>query len=153
MKKSFLLSLAFVLAMVMGTFTMNAQSTVKWTSSVKMTSKNEGVITLVANIENGWHLYGFNQNPDGPVSTTVTISAPKGVKFTDKLSYSPAPISMQDDMFGCDVTYWENKVTFTRHFKLSKVKEPKVTFSINYMTCNDSNCQPPKTDEIQVVLK
>lgn len=153
MKKSFLLSLALMLAMVMGTFAMNAQSAVKWTSSVKMTSANEGIITIVANIDEGWHMYGFNQSPDGPVSTSVSVTAPKGVKFTDKLGYTPAPKSVQDDMFGCEVTYWENKVTFSRHFKLSKVKEPKVTFSINYMVCNDTNCQPPMTEDIQLVLK
>lgn len=153
MKKSFLLSLALMLYMVIGTFAMSAQSAVKWTSTVKMTSQNMGVVTIVANIDKGWHMYGFNQSPDGPVSTTVSITAPKGVKFTDKLSYSPAPLSVKDDMFGCDVTYWENSVTFTRHFKLSKVKEPKVTFSFNYMVCNDSNCQPPTTEEVHVILK
>lgn len=155
MKKSFLLSAALFVVMVLSSLSVCAQDAVKWSSSVKMNSKTEGVITIVGTIEKGWHVYGFNQNPDGPVSTEVKVSAPSSVKFKGTLKYAPKPVSVMDDMFGINVTYWENKVTFTRKFKLDKVEKtaPVATFSITYMACNDSNCQPPKTEDIKVTLK
>lgn len=155
MKKSFLLSAALFVVMVLSSISVCAQDAVKWSASVKMNSKTEGVITVVGNIEKGWHVYGFNQNPDGPVSTEVKMASPANVKFKDKLRYSPKLVSVMDDMFGINVTYWENKVTFTRKFKITKVEKnaPVVTFSITYMACNDSNCQPPKTEDIKVTLQ
>ncbi len=155
MKKSFLLSAALFVVMVLTSFSVCAQDAVKWSASVKMNSKTEGTITITGNIEKGWHVYGFNQNPDGPVSTEVKISAPTSVKFKDKLTFAPKPVSVMDDMFGVNVDYWENKVTFSRKFKINKgVKTaPVVTFSITYMACNDSNCQPPKTEDIKVTLQ
>lgn len=148
-----MLKAMLMIMMLAGALSMSAQSPVKWTSSVKMTAKSEGIVAITGTIEKGWHVYGFNQNGDGPISTTVTVSSPKGVKFTEALKYSPNPVSVDDEMFGCKVTYWEDKVTFTRKFKLNKVKEPKVSFDIYYMACNDSNCQPPTTETLTVTLK
>ncbi len=155
MKKSFLLSTILFMVMVLSSFAVCAQNAVKWSASVKMNSKTEGVITIVGNIEKGWHVYGFNQDPDGPVSTEIKRSAPASVKFNGAPKYAPKLISNMDDMFGIKVTYWENKVTFTQKFKLDKglKSAPVATFSITYMACNDESCQPPKTEDIKVTLQ
>lgn len=155
MKKSLLFSAALFLVMVLLSVSVCAQNAVKWSASVKMNSKTEGVITLVGNIEKGWHVYGFNQDPDGPVSTEIKRSAPSSVKFNGSPKYSPKLISTMDDMFGVKVTYWENKVTFTQKFKIDKglKSAPVATFSITYMACNDESCQPPKTEDIKVTLQ
>lgn len=154
MKKTFLLSAVLTLVMLVSAFTVSAQSAVKWTSSVEMTSKTDGIITITGTIDKGFHVYGFNQSPDGPQSTSVAMSTPKSIEYTSNLNYSK-PVSTMDDMFGCEVTYWENKVTLTRRFKITdkKAKSILVNCDVTFMACNDTSCQPPRTEAITVKIK
>ena len=46
-------------------------------ASVDMTSETEGVITINAKIENGWHIYGLAPLPEG------VIGKPTDVKIGD----------------------------------------------------------------------
>lgn len=153
MKKSFLLTATVLIIMLMSALTMTAQNPVKWTASATMTSATEGKIVITGQIEKGWHVYGFNQSPDGPQSTSMSMSRPAGLTFTGKLSYSPKLISVMDEVFGVQVTYWENSVTFTRKFNITPGTKGKVGVDITYMACNDSSCMPPKTESLTVEIK
>lgn len=128
-----------------------AQSTVTWTVSTKMTSDTEGTLTVTGTIQPGWHIYGLSLPEGGPTPTKVSFTR-KGVEFTSDLRVSPAPISQHDAMFDLELTFWENKVVFTRNFKITHPKDASLQVQINYMCCNDEQCRPPKTDKINIPL-
>ena len=58
--------------------TLNAQvvNPVKWSQKIEMTSRDEGVMTFTANIENHWHIYGLDL-PDGLVRVPQSSTSRK----------------------------------------------------------------------------
>lgn len=138
-------------AVVIIALTAAAQSTVTWSASTKMTSKTEGTLTITGTIEPGWHIYGLTLPEGGPNPTKVSFVR-QGVEFTGELHVSPAPIKQFDSMFDLELTFWENKVVFTRNFKITDPKTASLQAQINFMCCDDSQCRPPKTDKIDIKL-
>lgn len=153
MKRKMMIAMTVLFAVILGVCHAGAQSPVHWSVSSKMTSRTEGVVTLTATIDKGWHVYGFNQSEDGPVSTTIKFEGTKGVTFIGSTNAKPKPVYVMEEMFGCKVSYWENKVTLTRKFKLTGVKTGSATITINYMCCNETSCRPPSTETLTVKLK
>lgn len=156
MKKGVLIA---VLIMFFATaFSISAQnmpeSPITWRMTVKMTSPDEGIITLRATIEKGWHLYNTTMPDDGPVPTTFDFAASKGVKFIDKFKPSAEPVSKNDPNFGLVLQWWESNVSFSRKFRLTgDVKDAEIVGSVRFMGCNDMNCLPPKTVPFKSTVK
>lgn len=127
---------------------------VTWTLRVKMTSATEGEMILKANIEPGWHLYGFNIPKGGPQATKIDLTGCKDVRFTDKLTMSSAPLTVKDEAFDMTVTWWDSTVTFKRKFKVEGAN-PFISAQVTYMACDNVNCRPPKTETLnkKVIVK
>ena len=148
MKKTAII-LSFILFSIIS---LSAQSAIKWRCKVKMTNETEGVVTMKAIMEPGWHLYGTNLPVGGPKSTKFDLSSSTGVSFVGDITPSIAPKKVHDNVFGLDLTWWENVVTFTQKFKLSGKGTPKIIGAISYMGCNDQTCLPPSTQKINILV-
>jgi len=149
MKRYFLI----LFAVVMAAASAMAQDPIRWRMNVKMTSATEGVVTLNALIDEGWHLYSTSMPEDGPKPTQISFEGTKNVKFTDKLKVSRAPMEVEDPMFEMKLSWWIDKVTFTRKFKLTDPDGAKINASVSFMGCNDMNCTPPKTVNLTYEFK
>lgn len=153
MKRDFFVSLFALVLLFVASAGAHAADPVKWTAAAKMTSDTEGVVTLSASIDEGWHLYGVTMPADGPSATKLYYGA-TGAEFITNVSAKPKAISKYDDMFGTNLTYWENSVTFTRKFKLAGPKDKaKIKVKVAFMCCNDANCRPPKTQEFDLSVE
>lgn len=62
--------------------TLNAQvvNPVKWSQKIGMTSRDEGVMTFTANIENHWHIYGLDLPDGGPRPTKFDFKEVAGAE-------------------------------------------------------------------------
>ena len=118
---------------------------VKVTASIKETSSTEAVITFVANINSGWHMYS-TQKMDGPTSTTINVEKISGATLEGALTPATTPIKKFEEMFGTDVYYFENSATFTQKVKLLGGKY-EIEGYLEYGACNDQNCIPPTPAE------
>ena len=114
---------------------------VKVETSLKETSPTEAVITFVASIQPGWHMYS-TEEVDGPIPTTLTIETISGAKLEGALKHVTPPIKKYEEMFGTDVYYFEKTATFTQKVKLLGGKYV-VEGYLKYGACNDQNCTPP----------
>ena len=123
-----------------------AQNPIRWRMSVKMTSASEGVITLKALIQPGWHLYSFNLPDDGPRPTTVSFDKSTGITLSGDLTPARTPVVKDDPMFGGTLSWWESDIAFTQKFKVDKGKSPRIEATVSFMGCNDQTCLPPKTE-------
>ncbi len=123
------------------------ENPVKWRVNVKMSSPTEGEVIMIASIADGWHLYGMNLPKGGPKSTHIDLSESTGVSFTGPLTQSVAPQTYHDSMFDMDLSCWERKVTFRRKFKVTDGKKAAIIGSIQFMSCNNSNCSAPSTEK------
>lgn len=119
---------------------------VKWRASAKMVSATEGVVTLKATVQKGWHLYGMDIPSGGPKATAIEFDKTTGIEFTGNITPSVKPVEVHDPQFGIDVTWWESSVTFTRTFRKTG-DVSSVSGSITYMGCNDQTCTPPRTEK------
>jgi hypothetical protein len=124
---------------------MNLPEVVKWsfTSEQVAGTSDEFVLKFTAKVDKGWHIYSQTVT-DGPVPTSF--------KFTvDDKSYrligtteEPKGEKIHDIAFDADIISFEGTVVFTQKIKV--VSNPS-TFNVEleYMTCNNSQCNPPKT--------
>ncbi|MCF0214820.1 MAG: hypothetical protein HUK13_10385, partial [Muribaculaceae bacterium] len=77
----------------------------------------------------------------------------KGIKFTSNVKASPTPKTENDPQFGTVLTFWDNKVTFTRKFTVTDASKAEVTVKVDYMCCNDQSCRPPKQETFVVKVE
>ena len=102
-------------------------------------------LRISATIDAGWHLYSTEQGEDGPTPATLTVETLEGASLDGKLGFEGKEIAKYDDMFGMEVRYFENKVTFTQRFAIEEGY--KVQGYFQYGACNDENCLPPTNVE------
>ena len=119
---------------------------VEW--SAKDSKKgDELTLTFKASIEDSWHMYGLEEYTNGPQHTEFTFETLEGAELSGKLKVvAGSPIKHFDDVFGMDLTYFENSVSIAQSFKITG-EQYKVAGYVTFMSCNDGNCTPPTTYE------
>ncbi|MDE7125890.1 MAG: protein-disulfide reductase DsbD N-terminal domain-containing protein [Muribaculaceae bacterium] len=137
--------LILVVACVTGAVAQD--SPIRWRTIVKMTSPDEGTITVKALVGQGWHLYGTDLPKGGPKPTSFDFSGTTGIELIGAPVPSSKPVVKEDRQFGSRLSQWEQNVNFVQKFRLKKnVSERIVRLSIQYMGCNDATCLPPRTE-------
>ncbi|SDD55987.1 Disulphide bond corrector protein DsbC [Dyadobacter soli] len=146
--KTFIIALA---ALVLGA-AANAQilKPVKWKYTVQKVSATEAVVSISANIDKGWHIYGLTVPNDGPVKTTVTFDFDKASFPVGKI-IAPKPLNHFEETFNTTVSYYEKSVTFQQKFRITP-KSKAIRGSIEYMVCNNLQCLPPDTAEFEIPI-
>ena len=119
---------------------------VEWT--VKENIKgDELTLTFKASIEDSWHMYGLEKYENGPQHTEFKFETLEGAELSGKPKVvAGSPIKHFDDVFGMDLTYFENSVSIAQSFKITG-EQYKVAGYVTYMSCNDGSCTPPTTYE------
>ncbi|WP_298453188.1 cytochrome c biogenesis protein CcdA [uncultured Prevotella sp.] len=139
LKTTFLTAL---LAMFTLAVAAQMQDPVHFKVSQKKVSPTELEVIFTGRIDKGWHVYSTGLPADGPISATLTTEKADGVKATGKLSHRGKEISQFDKMFGMNLRYFENSVTFVQKYKITG-KTYQVSGYLEYGACNDENCIPP----------
>ena len=57
-----------------------------------------------------------------------------------------------EELFGVDVKQFSNKVVFVQTVKLKAKAKTAVSGTIEFMTCNNRECLPPKEEKFSVAL-
>lgn len=133
-------------------FTVEAQSPVRWRTSVRMTSPTEGEISIKALISDGWHLYGFDMPEGGPKSTHFDFSDCIGIVLDGNIRPSEQPVSQMDPLFGKKLSWWDRNVTFTQRFTVKDDKDARIKIQIYFMSCNGGTCTPPRTETVTTTI-
>lgn len=139
LKTTFLTAL---LAMFTLAVAAQMQDPVHFKVSQKKVSPTELEVIFTGRIDKGWHVYSTGLPADGPISATLTTEKSEGVKAAGKLSHRGKEISQFDKMFGMNLRYFENSVTFVQKYKITG-KTYQVSGYLEYGACNDENCIPP----------
>ena len=112
----------------------------------------EGVVELriAAKIDAGWHVYS-TELEGGPTAAVLEVEKIEGARLDGKLTFEGKEIAKYDEMFGMDVRYFEEKVTFVQRFIVEN-EEYKIQGYFQYGACNDENCLPPTNVEFNVTI-
>ena len=118
---------------------------VKWTFKVEQSKADEATLYMIATIDHGWHVYSRNnpQPPNGPIGTTFKFTPNKDYQLVGDVT-EPKPIEEKDSQFDNQtLRYFEHSATFKQKIKVLGKADFKVSGSLEFMCCNDSQCIPP----------
>lgn len=149
MKKIFLLAVGL---MVLGAVDAQVKNPVKWSFSAKKINATTYEVHLTANIEDGWHIYSQTTPDGGPVPTSIDylknplLSLDGATKEVGDLEQHNEPL------FGVEVKQFSDKVDFVQVVKLKGKAKTALNGSIEFMTCNDRECLPPRAQKFSVAI-
>lgn len=127
-----------------------ALNPVKWEATYSSLSSNEGEILITAKIEKGWHIYSQNIAPDaGPIPTTFNYTPGTNFELVGKTIEGNAH-EVFDKAFDTKLLIFDDKAEFKQKIKLKNSKGFTAIVKLEFMTCNDMQCLPPKTIELMV---
>lgn len=137
-----------ILSLMLFAFGANAQmlEPIVWSSTIKMTSNNEGVMTFKASIDDGWHLYSFDLPENGPNATKISFEKTSGIELLGEIVPSRQPIDTVDLVFNIRVGWWDADVEFSQKFKVIDEGKYDISGEIYFQACNGETCIAPTTE-------
>ena len=149
MKRFFVLTL-FVAAVAVA----KAQNPVSWSFSAKKIADKTYELHLTATVQQGWHIYSQTQPDDAIVNpTTFTLNNNPFVAINGKVSEVGAMEKFQDKRLGISANQYFSKVDFVQVVKLKGNVKTSVTGNVEFQTCNDEKCLPPKKVNFSIAVK
>jgi hypothetical protein len=150
MKKSVILGLCLA---VLNLVNAQVKNPVQWAFSAKKINATTYEVHLTATIESGWHLYSQTTPEGGPVATTIEFAKNPLVALDGSVKEIGKLEQRHEELFGVDVKQFSNKVDFVQIVKLKGKAKTALNGSLEFMTCNDRECLPPKTQKFSIALK
>ena len=135
------------------TMAVAAQNPVTWTFTSKKLADNSYEIHMTAAIEKGWHLYSQVQ-PDDAVAgpTTFTITNNPLIELSGKIKEVGKMQKFHDKELEISANQYSEKVDFVQVVKLKGKVKTSFSGSVEFQTCDDKKCLPPKTVNFKVAL-
>jgi len=144
----------FIFVLTFASFLLHAQSPVSWSFNSKNISEKTYEVHLTANIQSGWHLYSQDQPSDAiAIPTSVTINSNPLLKLDGKVKEVGSMEKFNDKNLGISAHQYSNKVDFVQVVKIKSNAKTNVSGSVEFQTCDDKKCLPPKTVNFSIALK
>ena len=124
---------------------------VKWTAISRKKGGSYEVV-LTATMPKPWHIYSQKTGEGGPVPTTFKFAKNPLLTFDGEVKEVGAIKENYDKLFDTKVKYFGNKVDFVQTVKVKGNLKTNVNVTVEYMTCNDSQCLPPTKKSFNVSL-
>ncbi|MCD0472239.1 cytochrome c biogenesis protein CcdA [Flavobacterium sp. JAS] len=121
---------------------------IKWKPSVQKISDTEYELNIKAIIDNGWHLYSQNVADGGPIPTHFTFPKSPDFQLLGDVKEEKGK-TVQDPVFKMPIKFFEKETTFKQRIKIIGSKPFKIKSEAEFMVCNDENCLPPSTEEME----
>lgn len=122
---------------------------VKWDGHYKELSNGEAEIIITANIESHWHIYSQRPTDAGPIPTSFVFSEAKAFQLIGKTEEENAKEEFVK-AFDAKIFVFTGKAIFKQKIKRINLKSFSTVVKLEYMTCNDEKCLPPKTVDLTV---
>lgn len=127
---------------------------VSWSFSAVKTGDKQYEIRMVATIQQSWHLYSQVQPEDAiAIPTQFNFNANPLVSLEGKIQELGKMEKFTDKNLGVSANQYSKTVTFVQKLKMKAKAKTKLTGSVEYQTCDDHKCLPPKTVLISVEIK
>jgi hypothetical protein len=142
------------IAFIFAGWSLHAQNPVSWSFSSRKISDKIFEVHLTANIQSGWHLYSQDQPEDAvALPTNVKINNNPLLKLDGKLKEVGNMEKYKDKILGISAHQYSEKVDFVQVIKIKSSARTNVSGSVEFQTCDDKKCLPPKTINFNIALK
>jgi hypothetical protein len=150
MKKLVLILVSFF---TVGLLSAQGLNPVSWSFTSKKISDNVYELQMIANIQQGWHVYSQTQPKDAIAQpTTVIFNKNPLVELDGKLKEAGNLEKFKDKDLDISANQYSNKVVFSQRVKVKGRAKTNVTGKLTYQTCNDEKCLPAKTINVSIPL-
>ena len=147
MNKFFLVLAIFTTPLAWG------QTPVSWTFTAKKLADKTYEVHLTATMQNGWHLYSQAQPDDA-------VAQPTEIKFTPNplLTVSGKPAEkgkmekFHDEKLGISANQYAEQVDFVQVIKLKAKAKTNLAGTVEFQTCDDKKCLPPKKLNFSIAI-
>jgi thiol:disulfide interchange protein DsbD len=127
---------------------------VTWSFTASKISDKTYEVHMKASIQGGWHLYSQSQPADAiAIPTTFTINANPLFTKEGKIKEVGKMEVMKDVSLGISANQYSREVDFVQKIKLKGNVKTNLTGNVEYQTCDDKKCLPPKTVNFSIALK
>ena len=126
---------------------------VKWAYTSKKIDESTFEISLTATVDPSWHIYSQTTPEGGPSATVIAFTKNPMIQLEGEVKEVGKLEQKHEELFGVDVKQFSNKVSFVQTVKLKAKAKTAITGTIEFMTCNNRECLPPKTEKFSVALK
>ena len=143
-----------IVALCLLTLSLKAQnSPVSWAfSAVKLADKTYEV-HLTATVQSGWHLYSQAQPEDAVVNPTEIKFHPNPlVSVSGKTAEKGKLEKFHDEKLGISANQYAEKVDFVQVVKLKAKAKTSVAGTVEFQTCDDKKCLPPKKVSFSIAI-
>jgi DsbC/DsbD-like thiol-disulfide interchange protein len=124
---------------------------IKWNVVYSPLPSLEGEIIITATIENKWHIYSQRPSDAGAIPTSFTITPNSKITLIGKVEETNAH-EIFDKAFDAKVYTFEKEAIFTQKIKRNSKETIIVKITLEYMTCNDMQCLPPKLVDLIITI-
>lgn len=123
---------------------------VKLNYDIKSTGDNLYEAIITAKIDNGWHIYSKDIDPEvGAIPTEIKIIS-KDIELIGKATESGKKETSYSEAFAANLTTLSGNVVFKQKFKLKNPeKGSTISAEVTYQTCNEKVCLAPETLEFE----
>jgi len=148
MKKHIILFSLILLAVA-----VKAQNPVNWDFSAKKISDKTYELRMTATIQSGWHVFSQSQPDDAIViPTAFTINSNPLLTIDGKIKEEGKMEKFKDTKLDISAHQYSNKVIFVQVVKLKANVKTNISGNVEFQTCNDERCLPPKTVTFSVPI-
>jgi hypothetical protein len=127
---------------------------VTWSFSANKLTDKTYEVHMKAIIQGSWHLYSQKQPDDAiAIPTAFTIRDNPLFKPDGKIQEVGKMEVMKDTRLGISANQYSGSVDFVQKIKLKSTAKTSFSGSVEYQTCDDKKCLPPKTVNFSVAIK
>ncbi|QJB30675.1 sugar transporter [Chitinophaga oryzae] len=124
---------------------------IQWKYTARKTGNGQAVLLFTATLANGWHLFALNNPANSPVRMAFTFLPGPAYRTEGNVS-QPEPITRFEQLFGTNISYFENEVVFQQKVRLTG-KSATVKGNIEFTVCGPRQCLPPETIAFTISIK
>jgi hypothetical protein len=142
-----------VVMLITGVGFAQIKNPVHWSFTSKKINETTYEIILTAKLDQGWHIYSQTTPDGGPTATEISFTKNPVVTIEGSIKEAGKLEQKHEELFGVDVKQYSNKVEFIQTVKLKGKIKTSVNGAVEFMTCNDRECLPPKKEKFSIVLQ
>jgi len=146
--------LTFLLIIITAVSAKSQLNPVSWFFSAKKIADKTYEVHLTATMQSGWHLYSQSQPDDAiAIPTDFKINSNPLLSLEGKIKEVGKMEKFHDAKLEVSANQYSDKVDFVQVVKLKANAKTNLTGSVEYQTCDDKKCLPPKTVNFTIPVK
>lgn len=127
---------------------------VSWSFTATKVGDKTYEVHMKATILNGWHLYSQQQPEDAiAIPTSFTLRPNPLFTLEGKIREVGKLEKFHDKELNLSANQYSKTVDFVQTIKLKSNVKTSLAGSVEYQTCDDKKCLPPKTVNFTVAIK